>query len=195
MCSAILRTHIVDSIGLMLHLPRQIIGVYLFHLHARKPDLMVSHGFQTLFQHEEFLMRTIQQNQKQHETITNELMHKLDLVYSGYSADYQMYLNDRQSWLEREAEYLRRWLLLLSASSVIVFAVCCSVLPQRSPVVARARGCSMTCYIEVGCSCLYEHFTFVHLHPSQTTTSFVNVFVYLQLSTPCARDVDHADVM
>lgn len=34
-------------------------------------------------------------------------MRKLDLLYSGYNSDYQMYLNDRQAWLEREAEYLR----------------------------------------------------------------------------------------
>lgn len=34
-------------------------------------------------------------------------MRKLDLLYKGYNADYQMYFNDRQAWLEREAEYLR----------------------------------------------------------------------------------------
>jgi len=126
----------------MLHLPRQTIGVWLSHSHARKPDLMVSHGFQTLFQHEEFLMRTIQQNQKQHETITNELMHKLDLVYSGYSADYLMYLNDRQSWLEREAEYLRRCLLLLSTSSVCIFCHCLGSMLQCVASTIASRGSS-----------------------------------------------------
>ena len=34
-------------------------------------------------------------------------MKKLDMLYNGYNSDYQMYLNDRQAWLEREAEYLR----------------------------------------------------------------------------------------
>jgi hypothetical protein len=50
----------------------------------------------------------IAMNQKQHEKITTDLMFKLDLLYNGYTAETQMYLNDRQAWMERKAEYLRR---------------------------------------------------------------------------------------
>lgn len=60
-------------------------------------------------QHEALLKATYQERQREHQSITEELMRKLDMLYKGYCADYQTYLNDRQSWLEREAEYLRRF--------------------------------------------------------------------------------------
>ena len=56
----------------------------------------------------------IAKEQREHDRITNELMLKLDMLHKGYYAEYQAWLNDRQSWLEREAEYLRRCLLPLT---------------------------------------------------------------------------------
>ena len=60
-------------------------------------------------QHEALLKTMSQERQREHDAVTKELMRKLDVMYKGYCADYQTYLNDRQSWLEREAEYLRRF--------------------------------------------------------------------------------------
>ena len=62
-------------------------------------------------QHEEELKLCTAKEQREHDRVTNELMFKLDMLHKGYYAEYQAWLNDRQSWLEREAEYLRRCLL------------------------------------------------------------------------------------
>ena len=86
-------------------------------LPARRIIAMPSRpSLRLLPQHEEELKNIIAK--AQHDRITNELMLKLDMLHKGHYAENQAWLNDRQSWLEREAEYLRRCLLpLLSCAS------------------------------------------------------------------------------
>jgi len=59
-------------------------------------------------EHDKLMQEAVDLHDQKHQAVVQDLMRKLDLLHAGYNADYQMYLNDRQSWLEREAEYLRR---------------------------------------------------------------------------------------